>query len=59
MLDWTIALLFRPEVVKFSLDSEMVSVLLEAAAGGGREDGRTQTSDRAGEPSQATVSASA
>ena len=31
MIDWTFALLFRPDVVKISLDSETASLLREAA----------------------------
>jgi len=33
MIDWTFALLFRPDIVKISLDSEMVERLRESAAG--------------------------
>ena len=33
MIDWTFALLFRPDVVKVSLDSESALLLREAAAG--------------------------
>jgi hypothetical protein len=33
MIDWTFAFLFRPDIVKISLDSETVSLLREAAAG--------------------------
>jgi NADH dehydrogenase len=33
MIDWTFALLFRPDVVKISLDSEAALLLREAAAG--------------------------
>jgi hypothetical protein len=32
MIDWTFALLFRPDVVKLSLDSEAALLLREAAA---------------------------
>jgi NADH dehydrogenase len=32
MIDWTFALLFRPDVVKISLDSEAALILREAAA---------------------------
>jgi hypothetical protein len=31
MIDWTFALLFRPDIVKISLDSEVALVLREAA----------------------------
>jgi NADH dehydrogenase len=34
MIDWTFALLFRPDIVKIGLDSESVSLLREAAAAG-------------------------
>ncbi len=33
MSDWTFALLFRPDIVKISLDSETILLLREAAAG--------------------------
>jgi NADH dehydrogenase len=33
MLDWTFALLFRPDIVKISLDSEAAMLLRKAAAG--------------------------
>jgi NADH dehydrogenase len=33
VIDWTFALLFRPEIVKISLDSEKALILREAAAG--------------------------
>jgi NADH dehydrogenase len=35
MIDWTFALLFRPDVVKLSLESEASLLLREAAADGG------------------------
>jgi NADH dehydrogenase len=57
MIDWTFALLFRPDIVKISLDSEMVSILREAAAGAVTEDGRTEARHRPGEPSTAGVNA--
>jgi NADH dehydrogenase len=34
MIDWTFALLFRPDIVKISLDSEAALLLREAVAGG-------------------------
>jgi NADH dehydrogenase len=34
MIDWTFALLFRPDIVKISLDSEAALILREAAAAG-------------------------
>jgi NADH dehydrogenase len=57
MIDWAFALLFRPDVVKFSLDSEMVSLLREAAAGAVPEGGRTKATYRPGEPSTVDVTA--
>jgi hypothetical protein len=33
MIDWTFALLYRPDVVKISLDTEATSLLREASAG--------------------------
>jgi hypothetical protein len=33
MIDWAFALLFRPEILKISLDSEAALLLCEAAAG--------------------------
>jgi len=55
MIDWTFALLFRPDIVKISLDSETVSLLREAAAGAVRESGRTEAGHESGEPSPAGV----
>ena len=49
MIDWTFALLFRPDIVKISLDSETVSLLREAAAGAVPENGRTEASHGSGE----------
>jgi NADH dehydrogenase len=57
MIDWIFALLFRPDIVKISLDSEVVSLLSEAAAGAVPEDGRTESRYRPGEPSTAGVTA--
>jgi hypothetical protein len=34
MIDWTFALLFRPDIVKISLDSEAALLLREAVAEG-------------------------
>ena len=34
IIDWTFALLFRPDIVKISLDSEAASLLAEATADG-------------------------
>jgi hypothetical protein len=35
MIDWTFALLFRPDTVKISLDCEAALVLREVASGSG------------------------
>jgi NADH dehydrogenase len=42
MIDWTFALLFRPDIVKISLDSEIVSLLRDAAAGAVPKEGRPE-----------------
>jgi NADH dehydrogenase len=42
MIDWTFALLFRPDIVKISLDSETVSLLREAAVGAIPDRGHTE-----------------
>jgi len=55
MIDWTFALLFRPDIVKISLDSETVLLLREAAAGAVHERGQTEASHPSGEPSSAGV----
>jgi hypothetical protein len=34
MIDWTFALLFRPDIVKISLDTEAAMLLREEAAAG-------------------------
>jgi NADH dehydrogenase len=57
MIDWTFALLFRPDIVKVSLDSETVSLLREAVGGAVSENGRTEASHKSGEPSPAGVTA--
>jgi NADH:quinone reductase (non-electrogenic) len=44
MIDWAFALLFRPDIVKISLDSETVSLFREAAAGAFSERGPTEAS---------------
>jgi NADH dehydrogenase len=51
MIDWTFALLFRPDIVKISLDSESVSLRREAAAGGFAENRQTEAKHGSGEPS--------
>jgi NADH dehydrogenase len=47
MIDWTFALLFRPDVVKVGLDSETALLLREVAlvdaAGGEQDEGRART----------------
>jgi NADH dehydrogenase len=55
MIDWTFALLFRPDIVKISLDSETAALLREAAAGAVSENGRTEARYRPGEPPVAGV----
>ena len=57
MIDWTFALLFRPDIVKVSLDSETVSLLHEATAGAIPENGRAEASHKPGEPAPAGVAA--
>jgi NADH:ubiquinone reductase (H+-translocating) len=44
MIDWTFALLFRPDIVKISLDSETVSLVRQAAAVSVDENGRPERS---------------
>jgi NADH dehydrogenase len=53
MIDWTFAMLFRPDIVKISLDSETVSLVRRAAAGAVPENGRTVPSYKSREPSLA------
>ena len=54
MIDWTFALLFRPDIVKISLDSEAALLLREAAAGGvvaeSLEQGAARDGTRHGQP---------
>jgi NADH dehydrogenase len=57
MIDWTFAFLFRPDIVKISLDSETVSLLGEAAAGAVPENGRTELRYESGGPLPAGVTA--
>jgi NADH dehydrogenase len=58
MIDWTFALLFRPDVVKISLDSEATLILREAAASGvvgaSLEQGIARNGAGAGSPQHAT-----
>ena len=56
-IDWTFELLFRRDIVKISLDSEMASLLRVTAAGAVPENGRTEARHRPGEPSTAGVTA--
>jgi NADH:ubiquinone reductase (H+-translocating) len=55
LLDWTFAFLFRPDIVKISLDSETVSLLREAAAGAITTNGRREASYKASELSLAAA----
>jgi NADH dehydrogenase len=48
MIDWTFALLFRPDIVKISLDSEAVERRHEAAATGPLEPGAPRTAMHTG-----------
>jgi NADH dehydrogenase len=52
MIDWTFALLFRPDVVKISLDSEAALLLREAAVGGrdAKPEEQNGANNRAGAP---------
>jgi NADH:ubiquinone reductase (H+-translocating) len=56
MSDWTFALLFRPDIVKTSLDTETVLLLHEAATGAAPENGRGQGGSESAEPVRADVS---
>jgi NADH dehydrogenase len=51
MIDWAFALLFRPDVVKVSLDSEAASILREAAADAPPAGNQTGRNSGPGEPS--------
>jgi NADH dehydrogenase len=55
MIDWTFAFLFRPDIVKISLDSETVSLLRETAAGAVPDNGRTESNYEPDQPSPAGV----
>jgi len=57
MIDWFFALLFRPDIVTFSLDSETVSLIRGAAAGAVPEDGRSEAGRRPGDPTTAGATA--
>src|SRR5262249_51682562 len=48
MIDWTFALLFRPDTVKISLDREAALVLREAASGSGVAESLDQEGARNG-----------
>jgi NADH dehydrogenase len=56
MSDWTFALLFRPDIVKVSLDTETVLLLREAATGAAPENGRGEGMSESAEPLLADVS---
>ena len=53
MIDWAFALLFRPDIVKLSLDSEKALLLRETAAGAVPVSGQTRGASGPGEPPQA------
>jgi NADH dehydrogenase len=53
MIDWAFALLFRPDVVKISLDSEAALLLRETAAGAVPVSRQTRGASGPGEPPQA------
>jgi NADH dehydrogenase len=55
MTDWTFALLFRPDVVKVSLDTEAVLRLRDAASGAVPEISTPEETPSTGEPTTAVV----
>ena len=55
MTDWTFALLFRPDIVKISLDTEDVLLLREAATGAASESGRGEDISGSADPPLAGV----
>jgi NADH dehydrogenase len=57
MSDWTFALLFRPDIVKISLDTETVLLLREAATGAAPENGRGERISESAESSMADMTA--
>jgi NADH dehydrogenase len=57
MIDWTFALLFRPDIVKIGLDTETVSLLRAAATGAVPENGGGERISGAAEPPIADVTA--
>jgi NADH dehydrogenase len=57
MIDWTFALLFRPDIVKISLDSEAALLLRETAAGAVPVSQQTQGTSGAAEPPPGGVAA--
>ena len=57
LFDWTFAFLFRPDIVKISLDSETVSLVREAAAGAVPADAQTEANFSSDWPSPAGVTA--
>jgi NADH dehydrogenase len=56
MIDWTFAMLFRPDIVKMSMDSETVSLIREGAAVAVPENARTLGSYASGAPLLAAAS---
>jgi NADH dehydrogenase len=57
MIDWTFAFLFRPDIVKISLDSESVSLLREAASGAFPANRQTEANYESDQPSPSGVTA--
>ena len=55
MSDWTFALLFRPDIVKISLDSETILLLRETAAGVAPENKRGEDTSESAKPFLAGV----
>ena len=55
MIDWTFASLFRPDIVKISLDSETILLLREAAARAAPENQRGEGTSGSAEPLLAGV----
>jgi NADH dehydrogenase len=54
MIDWTFALVFRPDIVKISLDSEAALLLREAAADEAPEPGAGSSAGHAAPPANAS-----
>jgi NADH dehydrogenase len=53
MIDWTFALLFRPDIVQIGLDSETALLLRQAVEGAVAGKGQTAASHKSGDPSGA------